>query len=204
MPALSNPKHEAFCQAYASGENAGNALACYSIIYGKDRQKSGTRASAWRLNHNASICKRVADIQQQNATIETKAVAVAIEKLAITKERILSELAKIGFANMLDYVEVNGRDITMDFSALNRDQAAAISEVTVDTYMEGRDDDAVEVKRVRFKLGDKRAALVDMGKHLGMFVDRVAVTDARYAISDEPPSPEEWAKDYPGPAATAH
>jgi hypothetical protein len=28
------------------------------------------------------------------------------------------------------------------------------------------------VRRVKFKLADKRAALVDMGRHLGMFADR--------------------------------
>jgi len=44
--------------------------------------------------------------------------------------------------------------------------------VTVKDYVEGRGEDAREVKRVRFKLADKRAALVDLGRHLGMFVDR--------------------------------
>jgi phage terminase small subunit len=29
---------------------------------------------------------------------------------------------------------------------------------------------------VKFKLADKRAALVDIGKHLGMFVDRTEIT----------------------------
>jgi hypothetical protein len=31
---------------------------------------------------------------------------------------------------------------------------------------------AVPVRRVRFKLADKRAALIEMGKHLGMFGDQ--------------------------------
>jgi phage terminase small subunit len=29
------------------------------------------------------------------------------------------------------------------------------------------------VRRVKFKLCDKRAALVDLGKHLGMFKDKI-------------------------------
>ena len=87
---------------------------------------------------------------------------------------ILHELAKIGFSNMLDYVSItNGGDLITDFSALTKDQAAAISEVTIETYTEGRGEDAEEVKRVKFKLSDKRAALVDMGRHLGMFKDKI-------------------------------
>jgi hypothetical protein len=37
--------------------------------------------------------------------------------------------------------------------------------------------------------------LVSIGKHLGMFVDQVQVR-ARYAISDQPMSAEEWKKQY--------
>ncbi len=92
------------------------------------------------------------------------------ERTEITQDAVLKELAKIGFSNMLDYIKINqdGEFIT-DFSALTREQAAAIGEVTVETYTEGRGDDAEEVKRVKFKLLDKRAALVDIGRHLGMF-----------------------------------
>jgi hypothetical protein len=45
------------------------------------------------------------------------------------------------------------------------------------------------------KMHDKHAALVSIGKHLGMFTDQVQVR-ARYAISDEPMSAEEWKKQY--------
>jgi phage terminase small subunit len=96
------------------------------------------------------------------------------ERTEITQDMVLQELAKIGFSNMLDYVSItNGGDPVTDFSALTRDQAAAISEVTIETYTEGRGEDAEEVKRVKFKLSDKRAALVDMGRHLGMFKDKL-------------------------------
>jgi hypothetical protein len=54
---------------------------------------------------------------------------------------------------------------------LTRDQAAAIQDITIDEYTDGRGQDAQPVKRIKFKLRDKRAALVDLGKHLGMFKD---------------------------------
>ncbi|WP_168395140.1 terminase small subunit [Acinetobacter indicus] len=96
------------------------------------------------------------------------------ERTEITQDMVLQELAKIGFSNMLDYMtKTDSGDLVPDFSALTRDQAAAISEITVETYTEGRGEDAEEVKRVKFKLGDKRAALVDMGRHLGMFKDKI-------------------------------
>ena len=59
---------------------------------------------------------------------------------------------------------------------LDRDKATAISEVVVDVVQDAKGEGADTVKRVRFNLADKRAALVDLGKHLGMFVDRKHVT----------------------------
>src|SRR5438105_4182779 len=40
----------------------------------------------------------------------------------------------------------------------------------------GRGKDARDVKRVRFKLADKQAALVSLGRHLGIFDDKVTLT----------------------------
>lgn len=101
-----------------------------------------------------------------------KAQAKAAGKVEVTVERIVGELAKIGFANMQDYMRAteNG-DPYLDFSKLTRDQAAALAEVTVDDFVDGRGKDARAVKRVKFKLHDKRAALVDLGRQLGMFQD---------------------------------
>jgi hypothetical protein len=41
------------------------------------------------------------------------------------------------------------------------------------------------------KLHDKHAALVSIGRYLGMFDDKVKV-DAVYGISEEPMTAEEW------------
>jgi len=120
--------------------------------------------------------------QQGTENLAKPAIADAIQKALarrsarteITQDAVLQELAKIGFANMADYMRpgANG-DPILDFSQLTRDQAAALTEVTVETYTEGRGDEAEDVKRVKFKLADKRAALVDIGKHLGMFTNKV-------------------------------
>jgi phage terminase small subunit len=75
---------------------------------------------------------------------------------------------------MLDYMRRGpDGDPYLDFSTLSRDQAAALTEVTVEDFKDGRGEDARDVRRVKFKLADKRAALVDLGRHLGIFKDRV-------------------------------
>jgi len=45
---------------------------------------------------------------------------------------------------------------------------------------------------------DKHAALVSLGRHLGLFEDRVKLS-AVYGISEEPMSAEEWKRQYVKP-----
>lgn len=83
--------------------------------------------------------------------------------------RVIAELEKIAFANMRDYITTTpSGDCYVDLSALSRDQAAAIQEVTVSEYTEGRGENARDIKATKFKLSDKRAALVELGKHYGV------------------------------------
>ena len=103
------------------------------------------------------------------AAIE-KAKAKRAERTELTSDMVVDELRKIGFANMADYMKSTPLgDPYLDFSALTPAQTAALSEVTVEDYVEGRGEDARQVKRVKFKLHDKQAALVALARHLGMF-----------------------------------
>ena len=84
-----------------------------------------------------------------------KAMANREKRTLVTADAVITELAKIGFSNMQDYV---GESFSVqDIQGLTRDQAAAIQEITIDG------------DKIRFKLADKRAALVDIGRHLGIF-----------------------------------
>ena len=107
-----------------------------------------------------------------------KEIAVGLakqeERAEIKADDVIRELVKIGFANMLDYTRVTDEgEMVVDLSKITREQAAAISEVTVEDFMDGRGDDARAVRRVRFKMADKRAALVDLGRHFALFTDNV-------------------------------
>jgi phage terminase small subunit len=63
------------------------------------------------------------------------ALAVKRARSEVDADRVLAELARVAFANVLDFVGPDGR---VDFAALSRDAGAAVSRVSVE-YFEGRD-----------------------------------------------------------------
>lgn len=157
-----NPKQQRFAQEYLVDLNAKQAAirAGYSP---KTAKQQGNRL----LTH-ADVVRAIAEGQ-----------AARSERTQITADMVVEELGRIGFANMLDYIGITtAGDPFVDLSALTREQAAAISEVVVEDFTEKRGEDTRDVRRVRFKLSDKRAALVDLGKHLGLFPNRHEHTGA--------------------------
>lgn len=166
------PKQEAFARFYIE---TGNASEAYRKAYDAAGMKDETiHVKASELLKNGKVAVRLAELQEEVA-----------RRHNVTVDRIVGELAKIGFANMLDYVTVgNDGSAYVDLSALTRDQAAAIQEVVVE-HLPARTMDSddgemgkVQVLKTKFKLADKRAALVDLGKHLGMFPNKHEVTGA--------------------------
>lgn len=152
-----NLKHQRFVAEYLVDKNATQAAlrAGYSA---KTAYSQGQR-----LLKNVEVAEVISSKAEKQ-----------VEKLEITAERVLRELALIGFANMEDYMRVgDDGDPYLDFSALTRDQAAALQEVTVEDFKEGRGENARDVRKVKFKLADKRAALVDLGRHLALFTDKI-------------------------------
>lgn len=150
------PKQEAFVREYLSTSNASEAYRRAYDASGMTDKSINENAS--RLLKNVKVAARLAAAQAKLA-----------EKHGVTAERVIRELALIGFANMSDYISINDGGAYVDLSKLTREQAAAIGEITSETYVEGKGEDAQVVKRTKFKLNDKRAALVDLGKHLGLF-----------------------------------
>ncbi len=135
--------------------------------------KSGARVEGTRLLANARVAKAVAlgrAKQEQRAEIKA--------------DDVIRELVKIGFANMLDYITIGkDGDPYVDLSSLTREQAAAIGEVTVEDFIDGRGEDARSVRKIKFKLADKRGALVDLGRHFALFTDK-AVVDVNHGVRE--------------------
>ena len=159
MPRLT-PKQQRFVEEYLIDLNATQAAirAGYSP---KTAEQQGSR-----LLRNAQVARAVADGKER-----------ASKRAQLTLDQVIAELALIGFANMADYMRVGpDGDPYLDFSTLTREQAAALTEVTVEDFKDGRGEDARDVRRVKFKLADKRAALVDLGRHMGGFKDKVEIS----------------------------
>lgn len=122
--------------------------------------------------------KTASAIGEENLRKPEIASAIAVaqtaraERTEITADRVLKELAKIGFADLRKAVVwrgpiteaaevVVGNQVQLVASdQLDDDTAAAISEVSQ------------TAQGIKIKLHDKQAALVNIGKHLGMFVER--------------------------------
>ena len=88
-------------------------------------------------------------------------------KLEITQERVLEELAAVGFANAASYVEILKPGIVRikATQSLTREQRAAI--IGIKETQNG----------VEIKLADKVRALELLGKHLGVFDNGSAATN---------------------------
>lgn len=161
---------EAFAQAYAS--NGGNGAKAYASAFPKSRKSTAQVRAV-----NASKLKAKPKIRERIACLQAVTRKVATDRYAVTADRVIGELARIAFSNMLDYVEPTEEGaVNFRLTEMDRDTAAAVSEVTIEEFTDGRGEDARPVRRTKFKLHDKKGALVDLGKNLGLFKAQVEVT----------------------------
>jgi phage terminase small subunit len=109
------------------------------------------------------------------ATAIAEAQGERLAALNMKAEEVLRELSAIARANVLDYMRLgpDGEPI-VDFSGLEREKAASLSEVTVEDFAEGRGANKRDVRRVKFRMHDKIAALDRLAKYHGLLRERVA------------------------------
>lgn len=101
------------------------------------------------------------------------------KKLEITAERVLQGLAQLAFSNPLDFGSVNDEgEFSIDLSRTSRDQFTAVTEITSKTTRidgakpkkgQKAEQPRVTERVTKLKLADRRAPLVDLGRHLGVF-----------------------------------
>jgi len=155
-------KQVKFAEEYLVDLNATQA----AIRAGYSKKFTNTNVS--KLLQNTSIHAHLAARRAE--------IAAATE---ITPESVIRELAKIGYADIrmaikwgpsLGLVEMGDKTIMtngamlVDSDQLDDSTAAAIAEISQ------------TAQGVKLKMHDKRAALVDIGRHLGIFVDKVQHT----------------------------
>lgn len=102
------------------------------------------------------------DIQARIA----KAMAERSKRTGVNADRVVTELAKIAFVNASDVIDADTATLRPDATP---EDTAAIQSVKVKTFGE----DGLERE---IKMADKLKALELLGKHLGMFKDKVELS----------------------------
>lgn len=139
-------------------------------------------AAARRAGYSTRTADRIGHENLRKPEIASaiaEAQAERAERTEITADRVLKELARIGFSDIRRLFEwdeeracfIPSRDLTAD-------EAAAISEIQSETvtHREKETGDTETTVKLKLKTYDKLSALEKLGKHLGLFKDQLEVT----------------------------
>lgn len=100
--------------------------------------------------------------------------AAASRRTAISKDRVVRELARVAFVDPRKLFDENGTP--KDITNLDDDTAAAIASVDIfEEFNYNGDSRELIGYTKKYKWADKLRALEMLGKHLGMFTDKVHV-----------------------------
>lgn len=142
--------------------------------------------AAIRAGYSTESAKEIGceNLTKPNVKAEIdKAIAERSRRTGINQDRVLRELAKIAFVNPNDVI--NFRDATVKMTS--EENLAAIASIKV-KEMPGEYGNATERE---VKLYDKLRALDLLGRHLGMFKDKIEINgDMGVKIVDDIPDEE--------------
>lgn len=130
-----------------------NATRAYKVAYPNVKNDETARANASRLLTNANVLKYVEERMKDRQ-----------ERTEVTQDQVIRELSAIAFAKTTDYVEVrDGRVLIRDTAELSDVQIKAIAGIKEGT------------NGIEIKMYGKEKALELLGRHLGMWNDKLAV-----------------------------
>jgi len=129
---------------------------------------------------------------------------VGAERAEVTAEEVIRELKKLGFSSIGNAVDWHNEEVQV--GPEGETKTVLVPRVTIvptEDLDKATLDAIAEVSQrangaLRVKMHDKHAALVSLGKHLGLFSDTVQIK-AVYGIRDKPMSAEEWKKQFVKP-----
>ncbi len=108
-------------------------------------------------------CENLTKPNIQNAI--AKAIAERSKRTGVNQDRVIRELAKLAFVKMTDVVDAQGK-IKED---ANEEDLSCIESIK---YKHSDSETGVSVER-EVKIASKMKALELLGKHLGMFKDKI-------------------------------
>lgn len=149
MAKLTQIKQEQFCQEYLIDLNATQAAtrAGYSA---KTANEQGARLLA-----NVSVQARIAELMDKRT-----------KRTEITQDKVLSELAHIAFDDIKNYLDFYPDTHSLSGVAVDIKDSRTIDTRNISEVSVGANG------QFKFKLYCKDNALVQLGKHLGMFNDK--------------------------------
>lgn len=131
-----------------------NATRAYRVAYPSVKKDETAASASARMLRNVKVQKYIADRMQERQ-----------KRTEITQDRVLEELAAIAFARATDYAEVKDECVRIkDTDRLTDQQLKAIVGIKEGKF------------GIELKLNDKEKALELLGRHLGMFKDKVEVS----------------------------
>ena len=155
-------KQQAFVDEYLIDLNATQA----AIRAGYKRSEY-TDTNANKLLENTRIAEEI-----------EKKMAERSKRTGINQDRVVQELAKLAFINPADVIDVNTATVLPNAKP---EDLACIQSVKVKRTTKGKS--VIEEHEVRFY--DKKDSLVQLGRHLGMFKDKVALEGIAPTIIDD-------------------
>lgn len=164
MPELANPKRERFCQEYLIDLNGTQA----AIRAKYSKHTAGEQAS-----------RLLTDVRVQARITELK--AIRNERTRVTQDRVVKELAMIGFSDLANYITIDpltGAIQAKGFEEMPPGESRALKAIKEDRAIkEGADGkDVTLYDKVSFVMHDKIRALEILARHLGMLIERHELT----------------------------
>jgi phage terminase small subunit len=154
---LDDPRHEVFCREYAIHQNG-----CKAYLKAFPHVKPSTAApNAYKLLTNTHITNRIKQI-----------TAERMDKLNVTHEKILREVAKLAFLDPRDFYHTDGS--LKLITDMDPDAAAALEGAKTRVVdLESSDGVTRTVTVSEIKHANKRGALELLMRYKEMIVDRV-------------------------------
>lgn len=131
-----------------------NATRAYRVAYPSVKKDETAAAAAARMLRNVKVAAYIQERMQERQ-----------KRTEITQDRVLQELAAIAFAKATDYAEIKNECVRIkDTAELNEQQVRALAGIEEGKF------------GIKVKLNDKEKAIELIGRHLGMFKDKLEVS----------------------------
>lgn len=143
-------KEEKFCQHYVKCLN--KTKAALSAGY----SKKSARGIGYENSTKPHIQARITEIQT-----ELK------ETSGITAHAVIMELATLGFWNIKDFIGEN--NLIKDLSKMPKSKLKPVIGIEIRETITTIENQETKEIATKLKMADKRGALVDLGRHLGIF-----------------------------------